>query len=70
MEYKTSTKHENGNDANRLLADGFTCQACNHHLPIEFNVRTEGLCYLCDPNITLEECLSDEPLERVPKAIS
>jgi len=70
MENNTSINHENGNDANRLLADGFTCQACNHHLPIEFNVRTEGFCYLCDPNITLEECLSDEPLERVPKAIS
>lgn len=54
---------------NQLLSDGFTCQGCNHHLPMEFNVRTENFCYLCDPNITLEECLSDEPLERVPKAI-
>jgi len=51
------------------LADGFTCQGCKHQLPMEFNVRTKNFCYLCDPNITLEECLSDEPLERVPKAI-
>lgn len=51
------------------MVDYFTCQSCKHNLPIEFNVRTEGFCYLCDPNITLEECLSDEPLERVPKFI-
>ena len=57
------------NDAKPVLADGFICQGCKHELPIDFNVRTEGFCYLCDPNITLEECLSDAPLERVPKAI-
>ena len=57
-------------NAKPVLDDRFTCRGCQHYLPMEFNVRTEGFCYLCDPNITLEECLSDEPLERVPKAIS
>ena len=40
----------------------FTCQNCKNELPIEFSVRTKGVCYLCDPNITLAECLSDEPI--------
>lgn len=42
----------------------FICKGCNHELPMEFNLRTEGYCHLCDPNITLEECLSDEPIKR------
>ena len=55
---------------NNVLADGFICECCKHELPMDFNLRTERFCYLCDPNITLAECLSDEPIERVPKAIS
>jgi len=55
---------------NTVLAAGFICQGCKHELPMDFNLRTEGFCYLCDPNITLAECLSDEPIERLPKAIS
>ena len=55
---------------NNVLADGFICQGCKHELPMDFNLRTEGFCYLCDPNITLDECLSDEPIKRLPKAIS
>jgi len=55
---------------NNVLADGFICQGCKHELSMDFNLRTEGFCYLCDPNITLAECLSDEPIERLPKAIS
>ena len=55
---------------NNVLADGFICQGCKHELPMDFNLRTEGFCYLCDPNITLAECLSDEPIERFPKTIS
>lgn len=45
----------------------FTCRGCNNELPSEYNVRTDGFCFLCDPKITLEECLSDEPLTRIPK---
>lgn len=40
----------------------FTCQACKHELPLDFSMRTEGFCYLCDPNITVDELLSDEEL--------
>ena len=46
------------------ITDVFKCRACNQELPIAFNVITEGFCFLCDPNVTLEECLSDEPLEK------
>ncbi len=42
----------------------FICQGCENHLPMEFNVRTENYCYSCDPNITIDECLSDKPLDR------
>lgn len=51
---------------NNVLADGFICQGCKHELPMDFNLRTEGFCFLCDPNITLAECLSDDPIKRVP----
>ena len=37
----------------------FTCRACGHELPRQFNVKTEGFCYLCDPAVTLEECLNE-----------
>lgn len=70
METKISLNHENPPAAKPLLADGFICQGCKHELPMDFNLRTEGFCYLCDPNITLAECISDEPIERFPKAIS
>ena len=43
----------------RNLADSFICVGCQHELPIEFNLRTEGYCYLCDPEISIEELLSD-----------
>lgn len=39
----------------------FTCQSCKHELPIDYQMRTEGFCYLCDPHITVEELLSDKP---------
>lgn len=41
----------------------FTCQSCEHELPIEFQMKTEGYCYLCDPNITVEELLSPNPIQ-------
>jgi len=63
-----SNEEQNGFFAKPVLAAGFICQGCKHELPMDFNLRTEGFCYLCDPNITLAECLSDEPIERVPKA--
>jgi hypothetical protein len=39
--------------------DSFVCKQCNHELPIDFNMRTDGYCYLCDPNVSVEELLSD-----------
>lgn len=38
----------------------FTCLGCGHKLTMDYNARTKNYCYLCDPNITLEECLSDD----------
>lgn len=44
-------------DAN---TDFFVCQGCKHELPSAFCMRTEGYCYLCDPNIDVNELLNDE----------
>lgn len=35
----------------------FRCKGCNNRLISSFSLKTEGYCYLCDPNITLEEAL-------------
>ena len=40
----------------------FTCIGCKHELPVEFQIRTAGYCYLCDPNVTVSELLSDESI--------
>jgi hypothetical protein len=42
----------------------FTCQGCNCELAEDYSLRTKGYCYLCDPNITLEELLSDKPIRK------
>lgn len=44
------------------LVKYFTCKGCNCQLEMTFQLRTEGFCYLCDPDITLEECLSEKPI--------
>jgi hypothetical protein len=41
----------------------FICKGCGHELPEDYSMRTEGYCYMCDPNITTEELLSDEPIK-------
>jgi hypothetical protein len=38
----------------------FVCQGCRCKVPNDFSVKTNGYCYLCDPEVTLEECLQDE----------
>ena len=48
----------------RKLADVFRCNACGHELPKTFQLRSEGFCYMCDPDIKLEEPLSDQPLTK------
>ena len=45
----------------------FVCKGCNHLLNNVCQLRTAGYCYLCDPNITLEELLSDEPITETNK---
>ena len=35
----------------------FVCQGCKHELELKFSIKTQGWCYLCDPNISLEELL-------------
>jgi len=41
----------------------FKCKGCGHQLTEEFCMRTPEYCYMCDPNVTVEELLSDEPIE-------
>lgn len=41
----------------------FKCIGCNHTLPIIFQMKTENYCYLCDPNITLDELLKSTPIQ-------
>lgn len=41
----------------------FKCYGCGTECE-DYNLRTEGFCYLCDPNITLEECLSENEIEK------
>ena len=59
-EKQNSDKHEHGND---FIADvtrsSFNCKGCGHDLPLDYSVKTDDYCYLCDPAITLEECLQD-----------
>lgn len=39
----------------------FTCKSCGHELDATFCMRTPGYCYMCDPAITLEELLKEDP---------
>lgn len=41
-----------------------TRNGCGHQLPADYQMRTDGFCYMCDPNITVEELLSDEPTKK------
>ena len=40
----------------------FYCAGCGHQLVRSYQLRTQDYCYLCDPNITVVELLSDEPI--------
>lgn len=37
--------------------ENFKCKQCGHTLPIGFCMRTPNYCYICDPNITVEELI-------------
>lgn len=46
------------------LEPAFECHGCGHvFLPDVCSLRTDGYCYLCDPNITVDELLSDAPID-------
>lgn len=50
-------------EIDKLLNQTFVCKGCTHELPNSYSMRTDGYCYLCDPAITLAECVSDEPIK-------
>jgi hypothetical protein len=47
---------------NTNVSSSFFCKGCGHELDISFSIRTIGFCYLCDPNVTLEELLSGKEI--------
>jgi hypothetical protein len=42
-----------------MTKETFICKGCGHDLPNDFSIRTEDYCYMCDPNVTVEELLKD-----------
>ena len=47
-------------ETNVVGSASFVCKNCNHELPKTFSVKTDQYCYLCDPKVTLEECLQKD----------
>jgi predicted RNA-binding Zn-ribbon protein involved in translation (DUF1610 family) len=39
--------------------ESFICQGCGQELNVVFQMRTMDFCYICDPNVTVEELLND-----------
>ena len=42
----------------------FVCKGCACEVRAEYSLRTPGYCYLCDPAITIDELMSDEPIKK------
>lgn len=42
-----------------LKPETFNCKGCGHNLPKDYQIKTDGYCYLCDPNVTVDELLKD-----------
>jgi hypothetical protein len=36
----------------------FKCKGCGHELPENFQMKTKGYCYMCDPEVTVKELLN------------
>jgi Asp-tRNA(Asn)/Glu-tRNA(Gln) amidotransferase B subunit len=53
----------------RNVLSRFTCKWCKHTLPMKFQMRTKDYCYMCDPNITLEELLTDKEIDEMNNPI-
>ena len=37
-----------------------TVEGCENELPSNYSIKTEGYCYLCDPNVTVKELLGTQ----------
>ncbi len=37
--------------------ESFICQGCQNEVSADYSIKTQGYCYLCDPNVQLEELL-------------
>jgi hypothetical protein len=57
---KVSEKNEQQCTIVGVNRSSFTCKGCEHDLPLDYCVKTDDYCYLCDPAVTLEECLQDD----------
>ena len=59
---KDKIKHSTATDGKPPVVGSasFVCKNCNHELPKTFSVKTDQYCYLCDPKVTLEECLQKD----------
>ena len=64
MKTENKTSNENFNATSHKTdvvgSASFVCKNCNHELPKTFSVKTDQYCYLCDPKVTLEECLQKD----------
>ena len=38
----------------------FTCIGCGCEVPKSYCIKTDGYCYICDPNVTPDDMLSGE----------
>ena len=47
------------------IQPNFICKGCQCEVPYSFSLRTKGYCYLCDPNITIQELLSDKMINKL-----
>lgn len=47
-----------------MSKETFKCKHCGCEVPSGFSLRTPNTCYLCDENISLDELLSEKPIEK------
>ncbi len=36
----------------------FKCKGCEHELPLNYSMKNPKYCYLCDPEVTIDELLN------------
>lgn len=53
-----------------MTHQNFYCTACKCSVPSHFQVRTAGCCFMCDPAVTLAECLSENPFPDKPATMT